>query len=94
MMLCTMYDPAIYLIDKDFYEKYHYHVNVQSIVEQPNLYILAKFPSNDQQLMYTETRMEDIQTLKEPSLANGIPIKDKLRVFKGDAPAAQFEAGQ
>ena len=41
MVVSSMYDPAIYLNDVEFYAKYKYSVNVQSIVERPNLYILA-----------------------------------------------------
>ena len=51
-------------------------------------------PSTDLQLMYCDTRIEDIANLKTEICIDDIPIKDKLRFFKGDGPAAQFEAGQ
>ena len=46
---------------------------------------MARCPSNGQQFLYVEERMNDILNLNE-DLA--LP-----RFFKGDAPARQFEAG-
>ena len=45
--------------------------------------------------MYTETRMEDILSLSNSlSIPSGVLLNDRVRIFKEDAPAAQFEAGQ
>jgi len=57
-------------------------------------YLLARCPSNDQQLMYIEERMEDILDLKQDILCEDITIVDRMRIFKGDKPASQFESGQ
>jgi len=74
--------------------KYKKKVNIQSVVEKPYLYILARCPSNDQQILYTEERMEDIDQLSELLFtSSGIPINDSLRIFVGDKPASQFEMG-
>ena len=95
MMVCVIYDPAIYYTDKEYFELYNKNINIQALVERPNLYLLARCPSNDQQIMYGDERMEDIASLNiDIPTPSGIPIKDVMRVFKGDAPAAQFEAGQ
>lgn len=67
---------------------------VQNEVETPYFYLLARCPSNEQQLLYSETRMDDIKQLSEPLKFQEVAIKDCMRFFKGDAPAAQFEAGQ
>ena len=68
---------------------------VQSIVEKPSLYISGRCPSNDQQPLYSDIRLEDISLLRENlEISDGIPIRDKMRIFKGDSPARQFEAGQ
>ena len=68
---------------------------VQSIVEKPSLYIIGRCPSNDQQLLYSDIRLEDISLLRENlKTSDGITIRDKKRIFKGDSPARQFEAGQ
>ena len=70
-------------------------VNVQTSVEKPQFYLLARCPSNDSQIMYTDTRLEDIRKLSENiKTDSGIELNDKMKFFKGDGPAAQFEAGQ
>lgn len=45
--------------------------------------------SDKEQLMYTETRLEDLQSMTASNTPNV-----NLRVFSGDNPARQFEAGQ
>ena len=95
MMIACMYHPACYLIDSEYEQKYNISSNVQAIVEKPIIYILAQCPSNDQQILYSQERLEDIIALnKKIKNKNNIEITDKIRIFKGDKPAAQFEAGQ
>ena len=73
---------------------------MQREVEAPELYIIGRCKSNDQQLAYIETRIEclsgletDIQlNIIDPS-CDGIILNDTMRFFKGDGPAAAFEAG-
>lgn len=43
--------------------------------------------------MYIDTRLEDIKQLSTPLQWNGVQVFDKMKFFKGDGPAAQFEAG-
>ena len=38
-------------------------VDVQAAVERPYLYILARCPSSDEQIMYIDTRLEDVKKL-------------------------------
>ena len=65
------------------------------MVEKPKIYILARCPSNNQQILYSEERYEDLVESKAPLKVNGdLNINDTLRVFKGDKPATQFEAKQ
>lgn len=94
MMVSPLYDKAVYLTNDEYFLKYKKKVNIQSVVEKPYLYILARCPSNDQQILYTEERMEDIDQLSELLFtSSGIPINDSLRIFVGDKPASQFEMG-
>ena len=60
MMVGAMYDPGVYLTDEKYLYKFGETVNIQSIIEKPNLYILARCPSNDQQLLYDEERVDDL----------------------------------
>ena len=90
-----MFDVAVFFSDEEYFLKYGENVCVQSIVEKPSLYIIGRFPSNDQQLLYSDICLEDISLLRENlETSDGIPIRDKMRIFKGDSPARQFEAGQ
>ena len=55
---------------------------------------MARCPSNKQQLLCVEERMNDILNLNENlALPSGITIHDVFRFFKGNAPARQFDAG-
>ena len=59
------------------------------------LYLIARCPATDQQLLYSSLRLTDIIELKEElSTSNGLILTDKQRFLKGDSPAKQFEAGQ
>ena len=49
-----LYDLAVFLSDDECKEKYNMEVNVQSEVEKPELYMLARCQSNDNQLLYSE----------------------------------------
>ena len=69
-------------------------VNVQSEVEKPKLYMLARCQSNDNQLLYSDEWVEDLLEINTPiTSSNGVLINDVMRIFKGDGPAAQLEAG-
>ncbi|XP_047134481.1 uncharacterized protein LOC101239424 [Hydra vulgaris] len=95
MLISVMYDKAIFFNNDEYYEKYGVKINIQAIVEKPFLYILARCPSNDEQLEYTNLRIENIISLKYPIIVNNnIEIFVVLRIFKGDHPASQFESGQ
>ena len=90
-----MFDIAVFFSDEEYFLKYGENVYVQSVVEKPSLYIIEKSPSNDQQLLYPDIGLEDISLLRENLVtSDGIPIRDKMQIFKGDSPARQFEAGQ
>ena len=68
---------------------------IQSTVEKPSLYIIGRCLSNDQQLLYFHIRLEDISLIRENlKTSDGIPVRNKMPIFKGYSPARQFEAGQ
>ena len=59
-------------------------IDIQVEVEQPEIYILAQCPTNEQEILYSETRIEDLLGLsKSLSTSCGVTIEDKLRIFKG-----------
>uniref|UniRef100_A0A7M6DRJ9 Uncharacterized protein n=1 Tax=Clytia hemisphaerica TaxID=252671 RepID=A0A7M6DRJ9_9CNID len=96
VMFSTVYDAALFLTDDEFFEIAGYRVSVQAMVEKPVTYILARCPASALQLCYGNERLEDyIRINNQPYIfSNGISFKDKMRFFKGDAPACQLEAGQ
>ena len=95
IMISYLYDPACYLVDSEFKKRHGVNINVQCVVEKPEIYILAGCPLSNQQMLYSEEIYENLIELKAHVKVNGdLNINDKLRVFKGDEPAAQFEVGQ
>ena len=59
------------------------------------MYILARWPSTDRQLLYSDDRIGDTMNLKFPTKsANNVEVNDVLRFFKGDSPSRQFEGGK
>ena len=94
MTFSEVYNSAIHFLDHELPEKLQ-HVNIQVCVEKPNLYLIARCPATDQQLLYSSLRLADIVEMKTPvKTSNNINLTDKIRFFKGDSPARLFEAGQ
>ena len=69
-------------------------MNVQSIVQKPYLYILARCHSDGSQVLYSSEHLDDPLNLNEDIEYNNKQIQDITRAFKGANPACQFEAGQ
>ena len=92
----VMFEVAAFFSDEKYFLKYGENVFVQSIVEKPFLYIIGRCSLNNQPLLHSDIRREDISLLKRDNLetSDGIPVRDKIRILKGDSPARQFEAGQ
>ena len=57
------------------------------------IYMLARCPSDDHQLLYSHEQLDDIIYLKNKVKHIGILINNWMRVFKGDNPVAQLESG-
>ena len=93
IMVSTMYDLAVYLTNNEYLQKCKCRNDVQTTVEQQQLYILGRCLSNEQQLLYGEERINDIINSKEKLEIKGIYIEDIIRVFTEDKPAAQLEIG-
>ena len=55
---------------------------------------MARCKSNDEQLAYVETRTVCLKDLDKNLYFNGIEITDRMRFFKGDGPAVEYESGQ
>ena len=53
MMVSCMYDDGAFVTKAKDYAKHGFHRYVQSIIEKPYVYILARCPCDDHQLLYT-----------------------------------------
>ncbi len=92
----TIYDAAVFLTNAE-YEQLHgeRNVDVQAVVEQPEIYLLALGSSSvEDQAALVGDRLDCMIQLSSTVVAtNGIEVSDTLRFFTGDHPAAQFEQG-
>ncbi|CAB4002167.1 Hypothetical predicted protein [Paramuricea clavata] len=95
-MVACIYDPALFYTNKEFEMKTKRKVDIQTIVESPEVYIVARSSSSDvEQLSYIETRVECLEEISLPlPNENGEEIIDIMRFFHGDNPAQQYECGQ
>ena len=94
MTVNELYDEAIFYNSEEYYEISNEKLNIQSIIEEPYLYIIGRCRANDEQIMYVETRLECLRMLdKRIDLTNWAIISDKMCMFHGDGPASQFEIG-
>ena len=59
----TLY--AVFYTDKEYHRKFKKQVNIQSIVETPELYIIGRCKSSDEQLGYIETREECLHEMNK-----------------------------
>ena len=90
-----LYDPASFYSPRELNND-----NIQREVERPEIYIIGRCGSNDEQLGYINTRLECLRSLQhgfnireiDPT-APDIILNDKIRFFHGDGPASAFEAG-
>ena len=87
----AIYDPAFYYTPAELQGK-----DVQDLVEKPHIYIMARCrDTTEDQLMYSETRLEDVRQLDIQLLSRqNARIKDVCRFFHGDQPSQEVEAGE
>ena len=78
MMVLCMYDDRAFIIDQEYQSEPGYLQNVQSIVEKPYIYLLARCPSDDHQLLYSQERINDISELSRKTEFHGIEITDLM----------------
>ena len=77
---CTeLYDKAIHLTDEEAHQKLGKNVDVQSMVETPEVYIFGWIHGSTPITVYSQTRMEDMKELKKPlDIDNGVEIQYSL----------------
>ena len=91
MTFSDLCNPATHYRDDEFLAKFKNDIYAQRLIQKPVLYLIARCPAADQQLLYSPLRLTDISELKEElSSSNGLTLTDKLGFFKGGFPARQF----
>ena len=90
----TLYDKGNHLTNDKYENLYGRKVDVQGIIEAPEVYILARCPSDNHQLMYSDTRNDDIRHLNHSITLGEYKLQDTVRFFRGDGPACEIEFGQ
>ena len=87
-----IYDKRFYLTSEETQQK----VDVQAIVEEPEVYIFARSRDTlEEKLSYCETRQEDMKILHLGTIdEDGTKICNIMRFTTGDHPALSVEAGQ
>ena len=99
-MIHWIFDKSWCLSSEEYWEKYPRKrgTDVQSIVERPSLYMLARCGSGyDDQAAYSDIRLEDLLTVDAIMLQSNnkaVKFSDKCRFFIGDGPQRQAEIGQ
>ena len=94
MMVLCMCDDGAFITNQEYQSEYGYLQNIQSIVEKPYIYLLARCPSDDHQFLYRKEWINDILELSWKIDFHGIEITDVMHIFKEDNPVSQFESGQ
>ncbi|KAK3734075.1 hypothetical protein QZH41_019813 [Actinostola sp. cb2023] len=90
-----VYDPAIHMTNQEYQQKNSVQVDVQSVIEEPHLYMMGLSGSSDaDQMLFIPTRRECLQSFSQPvESKDGIAIQDKMRFMNGDNPSVEYEDG-
>ena len=88
----VLYDEVVFYTNAECETLSGIKMDVQSLIETPELYLLGRWRSNNEQLGYFETRTECLKEFNVRLHAGNIPIADAMTLFNGDGPAMQFEA--
>ena len=95
-MATCLHDQATFYTNSEYKAITGQEVNIQSLVEAPSLYIVARSTlCDEEQLCYIETRLDCLDELSDPTMTTtGVAVTDKMTFFHGDSPSRQYEAGQ
>ena len=92
VLVSAVYDPAFYFTSTEMSQK-GVQIDVPTIVETPEVHILGKSSSLEDQRMFTDCCRDSLSDFSETiHTSAGIPVNDIVRFFHGDGPAQQFEA--
>ena len=79
-MIKALYDRALFYTSEEYEQKFNEKVNIQKKVEKPVIYIIGRCPPTDEQIKYSNTRIEDLIDLQHSiKTKNGSSIVDIMR---------------
>ena len=95
VLVTPIYDEAFYYIPAEVEQKLGVKLDVQAIVEHPEVHIIGRSSSSiADQMLFNKCRQECLRKIDEPiQTQSGIHIHDIVRFFHGDGPAQQYECG-
>ena len=94
VLVSVIYDPAFYYTTQEMKDFKGIEIDVQAEVQTPEVHIIGRSSSSTQdQLLFVEVRRECLKDMNTTFTMAGVEIRDIIRYFHGDGPAAQFEAG-
>ena len=80
----VIYSDDIFYTDKEMREIFGKSIDVQSKVEQPEIFIVGQCKDNtEEKLTYVESRLEGMEKMAEPLKIGDVVVKDNMRFFIG-----------
>ena len=80
----VIYSKDIFYTDDEMFAMFNKKINVQSVVEQPQIYIVAQCDDSiEEKLAYVPVRGEDMAELAQTITVDNIKIDDEMRYFIG-----------
>ena len=96
VLVTPIYDESFYYTDREIMESTGKNINIQSIVERPEIHIIGRSGASiANQMLFNKCRQECMGQIDEPVTSeSGIAIHDVIRFFHGDGPAQQYEGAR
>ena len=79
----VLYSKDEFFTDKEMFESTCRQMDIQSIVEQPQIYIVAQCDDTiAEKLSYVPARRDDIIEMSHPLIVDGVLLNDTMRFFQ------------
>ncbi|CAH1274675.1 Hypp5374 [Branchiostoma lanceolatum] len=91
----VLYDPAIFYTPHELEQQWRGMINVQGLVETPEVYLLAKSKSSiaeQLQILFSECQQQDLQSLSDTQVYEDLNMDNIIRFFTEDGPARWIES--
>ena len=92
MTVNVLYDEVVFYTNKEMEEQGKGNIDVQSLVERPQVYILARCGSSEAEQLARKICLEGLNN--KITTSGGIKMTDVMRLFHGDGPQQEFESDE